>query len=63
VGIRIPGELGNGSPIEIQDSQIVHCASLIVHAGAKDLDLLGVIELPIKIPGYGAGKPLQIRIT
>jgi hypothetical protein len=60
MGIAISRQPGYGSPVVTQHAKIVHRPSALVHAGAKNFDSPGVIELAIQVNGYRADQTLKI---
>src|SRR5271155_2466882 len=61
-GIRVASEFGDPPPIDIQNPQIVHFPSTHIQTSAKELALLGAVELAFHIRGYGAGKSFDIHL-
>ena len=63
MGIPVSHQDGDRSPVMVQNAQVIHHASVLIHTGAKNLDSPGVIELAVQVKGrYGDGEPIEVGI-
>ena len=60
MGVGITRQPGNRPPVVAHDAKIVHHASMLVQARAKDPNPLGIIELPIEVNRCSPSEPLEI---